>query len=173
MDDPTHVLPLAPTTPANVAKLCQPHPPFPLCACMSLYGSPPALYPPSAVSPIELQLSPAMDTYMQSASLAYNHYREKSLEERILRRALRRDAYFNITGQALTGQARRQFIRKAMDEELARGFLSFPREVEREDLDVRDFFRGRVEGEYNATRGQRGLLSCGEAGNGQPEPRPG
>ncbi len=119
--------------------------------------------PPSTATPVHLLLSPAMDTYIQSCSLVYNHYREKSLEERVLRRAVRRDAMFNITGQVLTGQAKVQFIQKTIGEELARGWLAFPREVEVEDVSVKNFFLSRVEAEYNATRIRRGLLQCGEA----------
>jgi hypothetical protein len=104
-----------------------------------------------------------MDTYVQSCSLVYNHYREKSLEERVLRRAVRRHAIFNITGQTLTGQARTQFIQKTIGEELARGWLTFPREVEKEDVSVKNFFLSRVEVEYNATRARWGLQQCGEA----------
>ena len=97
-----------------------------------------------------------------SASLVYNHYRQKSLEERVQRRVVRRDAWFDDrVGTNVTGDARRAFVRKEIEKELAAGFLTNPRGVELQDTTAREFFAEQVEAEYNSTRTRHGLLhSC-------------
>jgi hypothetical protein len=98
--------------------------------------------------------------YVQAASVVYHHYREKSLEERIERRGVRRAAIYDNSGLNISGEARRQFVLKIVEEKVAEGFLGIPREFETRDTSANDFFRTHVEAEYNATRRRQGLQEC-------------
>lgn len=103
----------------------------------------------------------SLGEYVANASLVYNHYRQKSLQEWLLRRVVRRNAWFvDKLGTNVTGEAQEQFIREAIESELAQGFLSKSREVEQLDYNVKNYFIRNVEAEYNYTRARIGLMHC-------------
>ena len=93
----------------------------------------------------------AVGAYVQSAAIVYNHYRLKSLEESIERRTLRRDAIFG-GGTVLAGEARSQFIQRAIDEAVAGGFLTAAESPMVSEDTAHSFFLTHVEAAYNSSR---------------------
>jgi hypothetical protein len=119
--------------------------------------------PPDTRSRLYVPMDCDFVGYIQLASIVLNHYRDKSLEERIERRTLRRTAYYGVGGLDLVGEARQRFIQETIEEELARGFLTGPQEYDARDDAVKEFFQTHVEAAYNVTRQRHGMATCGES----------